>query len=649
MDDLKISLQAEIDKAKSKGQINSDISALGNQVDKLKIQVELSPNNLKSITNQIQNAISGKVNISNINIDSSTIKQQGTKIGNSIKSAITNRLEQIQLNLQNGTFDTKIKELQNGFQKLGLSSREVREKINDVNKAYETLKKANAPDDIISANKSLLAELLKTKNNLKSIKIDAKEYVDTFKAAKLSNKIETWLKNNTAATQDARKEMKMYLSEINDSSNKLSQNRYSEIIGAYDRINTEMRINGKLGKSPLNTLEEGARKFSEWGFASGAVMKVVQAAKDMYQAVYDIDTAMTNLYKVTDETDAKYNAFLTNACSNAKELGRSVSSLIEQSANWAKLGHSIDESEQLAKISSIYANVGEVDDDTAVSDMVTAMKAFNIEATDSITIVDSLNKLGNEFATDAASLGEGLKNSASSMAVAGNDINQTLAILTGGGEITQNVGELGNAIRVVSMRMRGMKGELQEIGEEYENVESISKIQTQIYNLSKGKVNIFNTDGTFKSTYQQLEEISKIYFDLSDPDRANLTEIMFGKNRANQGVAILQAFQSGQIQKAYEASKNAAGSAYEEQNRWMQSLEAKTQQFQAAFQSLSNTVLDSDIPKFFVDLGTNAVSALDFLIDKIGTLGTLTAIGGGILSGTQNIGKCRMSVRISNS
>jgi len=574
MDDFKISLQAEIDKAKSKGQINSDISALGNQVDKLKIQVELNPNNLKSITNQIQNAINGKVNISNINIDSATVKQQGTKIGNSIKSAITNQLEQIQLNLQSGTFDTKIKELQNGFQKLGLSSKEVKEKINNVSEAYETLKKASVPDDIISANKTLLAELLKTQNNLKSIKIDAKEYVDTFKAAKLSNKIETWLKNNTAATQNARKEMKMYLSEINDSSNKLSQNRYNEIIGAYDRINTEMRIKGKLGKSPLNTLEEGARKFSEWGFASAAVMKVVQAARDMYQAVYDVDTAMTNLYKVTDETDSKYNSFLNNACSNAKELGRSVSSLIEQSANWAKLGYSIDESEQLAKISSIYANVGEVDNDTAVSDMVTAMKAFNIEATDSITIVDSLNKLGNEFATDAASLGEGLKNSASSMAVAGNDINQTLAILTGGGEITQNVGELGNAIRVVSMRMRGMKGELQEIGEEYEDVESISKIQTQIYNLSKGKVNIFNNDGTFKSTYQQLEEISKIYFDLSDPDRANLTEIMFGKNRANQGVAILQAFQSGQIQKAYEASKNAAGSAQEEQERWMQSLEA---------------------------------------------------------------------------
>lgn len=83
------------------------------------------------------------------------------------------------------------------------------------------------------------------------------------------------------------------------------------------------------------------------------------------------------------------------------------------------------------------------------------MKAFNIESSKSITIVDSLNKLGNEFATDSASLGEGLKNSASSLKLAGNDINQTLAMLTGGTEIVQNASEMGNALKVLAMRLRG--------------------------------------------------------------------------------------------------------------------------------------------------------------------------------------------------
>ena len=41
-----------------------------------------------------------------------------------------------------------------------------------------------------------------------------------------------------------------------------------------------------------------------------------------------------------------------------------------------------------------------------------------------------------------------------------------------------------------------MKGELQELGEEIDdNVVSTSKMQTEILNLTKGKVNIFEDDG----------------------------------------------------------------------------------------------------------------------------------------------------------
>lgn len=120
-----------------------------------------------------------------------------------------------------------------------------------------------------------------------------------------------------------------------------------------------------------------------------------------------------------------------------------------------------------------------------------------------------------------------------------------------------------------------MKGELEDLGEEYDNIESISKIQTQILNLTSGKVNIFDDNGNFRSTYDILKDISEIYDKLSDTDKADLTEILFGKMRGNQGIAIIQAFQSGQIDKAYEAAKNSAGSAQKEFDRWSQSIEAK--------------------------------------------------------------------------
>lgn len=203
-------------------------------------------------------------------------------------------------------------------------------------------------------------------------------------------------------------------------------------------------------------------------------------------------------------------------------------------------------------------------------------------------------------------------------------------MLTGGAEITQNSAELGNALKVLSMRIRGMKGQLEELGEEYENVESISKIQTQILNRTNGAVNIFDDVGNFRATYDIIKDIAKVWDDISQTEQADLIEIIAGKQRGNQIAAILQAFQSGQIEKAYEDSVNSEGSAFEEQERWLTSLDAKLQQFQAAFQALSQTVMNSDFLKGLVETGTSLVSILDTLIQKFGGISTILAGIGGV-------------------
>jgi TP901 family phage tail tape measure protein len=187
-----------------------------------------------------------------------------------------------------------------------------------------------------------------------------------------------------------------------------------------------------------------------------------------------------------------------------------------------------------------------------------------------------------------------------------------------------------------------MKGELEMLGEEVdETVDSISKVQTQILNRTGGKVNIFDDMGNFRDYYDIMEDIAEVYDDLNDPDKADLTEILFGKQRGNQGAALIQAFQSGQIQKALEATLNAAGSAIQEQERWLESLEAKIQQFEVAFQSLSSTVLDSGLLKWFVDFGTDTVKVLDTVVDKFGSLGTI-GLGAGLFAGFKNVGGDKM-------
>ena len=189
------------------------------------------------------------------------------------------------------------------------------------------------------------------------------------------------------------------------------------------------------------------------------------------------------------------------------------------------------------------------------------MKAFNITASEAITIIDPLNKLSNEFAVTAAGLGQGLTRAASTMASSGTDLEHTIALLTGISEITQSPEEAGNFLKVAVARIQGMKGTLEELGEEVDDsVDSISKVQTQILNLTKGKVNIFDDSGEFRDYYEIMKDIASVVDDLTSTDRASLYEILFGKNRMNQGAAMIQAFQSGQIDSALKAALSSEGS-----------------------------------------------------------------------------------------
>ena len=196
--------------------------------------------------------------------------------------------------------------------------------------------------------------------------------------------------------------MKQYGDTINSLMATLNNNPDTRAI---ERVTKDIQLlrreinNANLaGKTLWQTLKEKAGKFVGWMSLTGIISSIWHEMRQMVTNVIEIDKAMTNLKKVTDETDTTYARFLKNANQQAKELHSTVTDLVEQVATWSKLGYSLSESQNLAKTSMIYSNVGEVDNTTAVSDLVTVMKAFNIESEKSIRIVDSLNELGKFIA-----------------------------------------------------------------------------------------------------------------------------------------------------------------------------------------------------------------------------------------------------------
>ncbi len=621
-------------------QANSDYEALLDSINK---NANFDSTVWNEIKNNIDTATESRIQYNKAKQNDELSKLKTQIQGLETEASQLAEASKIQLLMDNGhgasAYQNQINSIIASLEHYGVETKEAQNITASLQSTLDNMKGLSGQELVAQADK-LEQEFKAVKISVEKAKLSYDKLMQPASKEEITStllKVQKLLNNNARVTEEVKQEWQSYVNRLSTGSD-IAEKEIKDINIRLKETESKMRSMNRLGTSWTEKFKKIRDKFSAFGSATGATMAIENQLQKIPYEVYEIDTAMTDLYKVTDETANKYTQFFNSTSDSAHDLGRSISSLVEQTANWAKLGFSLDEAEQLAKISSIYANVGEVDDDTAVSDMVSAMKAFNIEASDSITIVDKLYKLGNEYATSAADLGDGLSRSASAMATSGTDINKTLAMLTGGAEITQNASEFGNFLKIGSMRIRGMKGSLEELGEEVdETVDSISKVQTQILNRTGGKVNIFDDMGNFRDYYDIMEDISKVYNNLNDTDKADLTEILFGKQGGDQGAALIQAFQSGQIQKALESSLNAEGSAMEGQERWLESLEAKTQQFEAVFQSLSATVLDSDLLKWFVDLGTGVVSTLDSMIKKFKPLNTLFTTAGGIL-GAKNLG-----------
>lgn len=197
------------------------------------------------------------------------------------------------------------------------------------------------------------------------------------------------------------------------------------------------------------------RVFSQkFGYAvmAAAAMQVRKAIREIYTNVVELDTAMTELRKVTDETAYSYTKFLDNAAIGAQKLGVSMTELVNATADFARLGYSLTDANTLAEVATVYKNVGDgiSSIDEASSSIISTMKAFKMEASDAMLIVDKFNHTGNNFAITSQGVGEALTRSASSLAVANNSLDESIALITAANTVVQNPETVGETLRPVA-------------------------------------------------------------------------------------------------------------------------------------------------------------------------------------------------------
>lgn len=388
-----------------------------------------------------------------------------------------------------------------------------------------------------------------------------------------------------------------------------------------------------------------------------AVREIGKASSEAVKNVKVLDKSMTELRKVTDETPQGYNKILKDASSTAKEIGTSIHGLIDSTADFARLGYNVGDAQKLAKTANIYAVIGSeisgIGD--ATQNIVSTMEAFDVDASKSMSIVDKFYKVGNEFAISSGGIGDALQHSASSMAAAGNSLDQTVALITAANTVVQNPEAVGTAFKTISMRIRGAKTELESAGLDTDNMaESVSKLRDEIQGLAG--VDIMQDESTFKSTYQILDELSAKWKDLTDIQQASVTELLAGKRQGDIVSSLMNNFDTAR--KALDASLNADGSAMAGHAKYLDSIEAKTQQLSAAFESLSVNTINSDVVGGITQATTELVKFLDKTnlvkagltgLVGFGTVKGFTSIATGIVNAAVAMDKFNSAIKLSRT
>lgn len=406
----------------------------------------------------------------------------------------------------------------------------------------------------------------------------------------------------------------------------------------------ELRAQAKsLGLESENLIDKFEKLFGQHlstMITMAALHKMQDALRIVYQNVVEIDTAMTELRKVTNLTASGYEEFMDRAADQAQKLGISISDFINSTADWARLGYDEQDAEELARVSSLLKNVGDGIESAsdASSYLISGMQGFDLVADQASEFLDVLNQIANTEPVTANDLGVIMQKSAAAMNAAGNTYQETMAMAAAVNGVLQDNDVSGTYLKTLSMYLRAAKTDAENAGIEIDGMaSSVSELRNELKQLTGVDIMSDAAGKNFKSTYQIMEELSKVWGSLSDVTQANVTELISGKRGGQATSALLNNFSVAED--AMKQAANATGSALAENAKYLDSIQGRLAQLDTSFQSLSTHVLDSGIVKYAVSFLTTIIKITDNITKLSGALPPIAAAVSGILSVMQMNGK----------
>lgn len=626
--------------------LSNKINILSDSAKKIK---EL--NNLKALTNVNYDKIINTETFSKIPQELKSSFSQAntelTKFVEKFKGTTLNVNQYLYADAVNN-YVNSFKNLQNAsneLEKLGQKAEQTKTRLTSMlagkqtfgvdTSAFDNLQsKINSIDTntTVTQIKSLEQEIKNLGNNSSQI-VRIENAVDSMrtKLEGIKGKYKDLVQTGDSVTQV--QSLEAQIAKLQEMANQLKQGKVidgSEITREVSKGNTGLKQLENTIRNCSKAFQSGNKDVMSFGqylqnalgkigiYASSAIIfrKLFTEIKDGVSSVVALEDSMVSLRRVCNESDEAMKQFQSTATSTAQTLGVTASEYVDAVTSFKKMGYELADAQQLATTVTKYNLAGDIDNlGEATTGVISILKGFGLEAENVVQVTDSMNSAANQYAVTAEGLTTMLQRSSSAMSVAGNTLNETIAIGTVANEVTQNAERTGNALKTFSMRLRGVSEDGEELSATLrEDVMAYTKM-TSAFQGTEG-FDILKDDGSFKSTFEIIKGIGSAWKELTDMQKSKLLQDMFGKLQGNVGAALLENYEK--LDQVVNDIENTTGSVDQEFERYLDSTTGKINQLSSLVQEKWVNAISSDFTK----------GAVDKIIRLVDTFGSLEGIVG---------------------
>lgn len=406
--------------------------------------------------------------------------------------------------------------------------------------------------------------------------------------------------------------------------------------GKYD---VNINVNSKNTVQGLNNISNSAKNtttvfgrlknavagtFSSRKIETTAYLALLKEINDAAERAKDtmvqLDKVVTDLSVATGDSRSSVKDLLKDYNSMAKQLASTTTQVGQAADDYLRAGKSMKESNQLIKDSIMLSKLGQINSSEATEDLLATMNGFDMSVNQVNDALDAMVAIDMAASTSSGDIATALKYCASSADIAGVSFNKLAAMIgTVQDKTMQSAETVGTFMNTVLSRYRNVKigNYLSDDGDDLSDYESV---------LKSIDIKLRDSQGEFRSFEDILDDVAKKWNTLSSVQQAAALKVMSGTRQQNRMTALLEGY--NKTLELTEVAANSAGTAVEKfNNSYKESLEAKGNTLQAAFESM---IMNSDMSEVYGSI-LDATTALVNLINKTnvlkGAMGALTVTG----------------------